>query len=267
EKAEQEREQMLLILVLVLFSGGLLLIILWQRNKQKQLVLINNQQKASEEIYQLLLDQQIKFDEGREKEKKRIARELHDGVMNKLAGIRFNLFKLENKQDSATIEDCLQHVSELHHVEKEIRSIAHDLNMDIFSPKNDYSALIETLAKENDTYDFDLILEMDKAIEWHSISSIIKMNCYRILQESFSNIVKHAEPQKVEVRFSELNGILKLEITDDGVGFDLESQKRGLGIKNILERAQSMKARCHIKSETGKGTTIRIEIPLEEVLP
>jgi signal transduction histidine kinase len=253
---------MLLILVLVLFSGGLLLIILWQRNKQKQLVLINNQQKASEEIYQLLLDQQIKFDEGREKEKKRIARELHDGIMNNLAGIRYNLFRLEKKRDDETIESCIHHIEELHTVEKEIRNIAHDLNLDVFSPKNDYASLLNTLVRENEYEGVYITLEVQNEIVWESVSSIIKMNCYRILQECFNNIRKHSQATEVNVHFQLMSEQLILEILDNGLGFDPKKTKSGFGLSSIKERVRTMKGTYIISSKKKKGTTIKVNIPL-----
>lgn len=262
EKAEQEREQLLLILVLVLFSGGLLLIILWQRNRQKQLVLINNQQKASEEIYKLILDQQIKFDEGREKEKKRIARELHDGIMNNLAGIRYNLFRLEKKRDNETIDKCLNHIAELHTVEKEIRNIAHDLNLEVFSPKNDYLSLLNTLITENEYDGIYITLEVQKEIVWESVSSIIKMNCYRILQESFNNIRKHSQATEVNVQFQLVAEQLILEISDNGLGFDPKKTRNGLGLSSIKERVKTMKGTYIISSKKNKRTTIKIKIPL-----
>ncbi len=262
EKAEQEREQMLLILVLVLFSGGLLLIILWQRNKQKQLILINSQQKASEEIYQLMLDQQIRFDEGREKEKKRISRELHDGVMNKLAGIRYNLFKLEKKQDTETIQNCLQHIAELHTVEKEVRDIAHDLNFDVFSNKNDYATLLNTLIKDNEDEYLYIDLEVTESIQWESIPSLVKMNCYRIIQEALTNIKKHAKASKVNINFTSQPNQLSIIIIDNGIGFNPNKIKLGLGLKNIKERAETLEAIIKIQSKVQQGTKIEIQIPI-----
>ncbi|WP_415060168.1 sensor histidine kinase [Flavobacterium sp.] len=262
EKAEHEREQILLILVLVLFSGGLLLIILWQRNRQKQLVLINNQQKASEEIYQLMLDQQIKFDEGREKEKKRISRELHDGVMNRLAGIRYNLFKLEKKQDTETIENCLQHIAELHTVEKDVREIAHDLNFEVFSNKNNYVTLLHTLIKDNEDEFLYIDLDVTESIQWESIPSLVKMNCYRIIQEALTNIKKHAKATKVNINFNSQPNRLSISIIDNGIGFNPNKIKLGLGLKNIKERAEALEATIKIQSKEQKGTKIEIQISI-----
>lgn len=262
EKALQERKQVQLVLFFVLFSGGLLLMVLWQRNRQKQLVLINNQQKASEEIYQLILDQQIKFDEGREKEKKRIARELHDGIMNNLAGIRYNLFRLEKKRDDETIDSCLNYIAELHTVEKEIRNIAHDLDLDVFSPKNDYASLLNTLVRENEQEGSYITLEVQKEIVWESVSSIIKMNCYRILQECFNNIKKHSQATEVNVQFQLVKEHLILEVSDNGLGFDLKKQNFGLGLSNIKERVRILKGTFDIYSEMNKFTRIKVNIPI-----
>lgn len=262
EKAVHDKWLIASIAILVIALGSLLYIIRWQRTKQKELVMINNQQKASEEIYKLILDQQIKFDEGREKEKKRIARELHDGIMNNLAGIRYNLFRLEKKRDDETIDNCLNYIAELHTVEKEIRNIAHDLDMDVFSPKNDYASLLNTLVRENEQEASYITLEVQKEIVWESVSSIIKMNCYRILQECFNNIKKHSQATEVNVQFQLVEEHLILEVSDNGLGFDLKKQNFGLGLSNIKERVRILKGTFDIYSEMNKFTRIKVNIPL-----
>jgi len=240
----------------------LLYIIRMQRTKQKELSLIQSQQKASEEIYQLLLDQQTIFNEGRENEKKRIAKELHDGVMNRLAGIRFNLFVLEKRNDAETISKCIKQVSELQTVEKEIRNIAHNLDSDDFNSKNDYPELLKTLFENfKNLGPLKINYNIDQDINWETIPSIIKMHFYRILQEGIGNAIKHSNSSDLEIAILRQHKTLTVEISDNGNGFDPMGEVKSMGFKNIKSRVKEMNGNFEISSSK-KGTIIFINIPI-----
>ncbi|MEM6864768.1 MAG: ATP-binding protein, partial [Bacteroidota bacterium] len=83
-----------------------------------------------------------------------------------------------------------------------------------------------------------------------------------IVQEALQNCVKHAQCQKAEVSFKYEKKALRLEITDDGVGFDMGKGKKGIGLRNIISRVKKVKGHLDIDSKKGEGTTIRISIPL-----
>lgn len=234
-----------------------------QRSKKRELRLIKNQQYANEEIYRLILDQKIRFEEGRQKEKKRISKELHDGIMNKLASIRLNLFILKKKTDPETIEESLKYISEIQNIEKEIRNIAHDLADEKFPIKDDYSGLLNNLVSDFKKHDFTkLHLEVDKEINWDIIPAVIKMNCYRILQESINNIVKHANATNVVIEILKINSNIEILIKDDGCGFDISKTTMGIGLKNIKSRTAEIGAELSITSSDGLGTSISIKIPI-----
>ncbi|WP_296144996.1 tetratricopeptide repeat protein [uncultured Flavobacterium sp.] len=265
EVAVQRQWLIFIISGSIVLFGLLLYIIRMQRIRQKESLLIQSQQKASEEIYQLILDQQIQFNEGREKEKKRIAKELHHGVMNKLAGIRFNLFVLQKKTDPETISKCISHISEIQSIEKEIRNITHDLHQDVFFAKNDYAELLKTLTNGLDeTVQINAHLEIDENINWEIVPAVIKMHSYRILQESISNAIKHSNAKNLYVSILQDTEVLLLEIRDDGKGFDANQESASLGIKNIKYRAGEMQGKCEISSSS-KGTSIAVTIPFKIV--
>lgn len=264
DKAIAQKWMVFWISISALLLTILILVSRTQQSRKRELQLVKNQQYANEEIYRLILDQQIKFEEGRQKEKKRISKELHDGIMNKLASIRLNLFVLKKKTDAKTIEDSLKYISELHNIEKEIRNISHDLSEDIYSIKDDYFSLITNLVndfKEHDAVHFHL--EIDKNINWDSINAIVKMNCYRILQESINNIVKHAKAERIVIEILKIASNIEILIKDDGCGFDEKKPVDGIGLKNIDSRIADMKATYTINSVMNEGTSIWIKIPME----
>lgn len=238
----------LLIIVILLF------IIYRQRSQKKEFILVQNQQKANEEIYQLMLNQQAKEEDARQNEKKRIARELHDNVMNQLASTRFNLFSLT--QDSNT-KLAKEHIDKIKAVEDEIRNLTHELASERFDNENSFTQLIQKLVdQQNQLHPTDFTLKMDFNIDWDNIPSEIKMNLYRIIQEAVHNCNKHSNATEVEVKFTKQNGQLDLTITDNGIGFDILKENQGIGLRNMYQRMESIAGKASINSKLGKGTVI-----------
>lgn len=250
--------------ILAAFIGGLFFIIFYQRAKQKELLLNQEQQKSNEQIYQLMLDQQAKIDEVKNTEKNRIARELHDGVMNKLASTRLNLFVLTKRNDEETIKKCIGHINEIQNIEKEVRAIAHELSNDAFSEKSNFKTILtELLVNQNDLYVAYCEYELDNDINWEQINIEIKMNLYRILQEALNNCNKYSNAEKINVSILKQENFVTLQIRDNGIGFNENKVKKGIGIKNMSQRASVINAELNITSKIGKGTTVSLKIPIE----
>jgi signal transduction histidine kinase len=257
------------ILYIIVFTFLFLIIIfLWirmntQKNKSRELLLKQEQQKANEVIYQLMLDQQQKIEEGKNIEKIRISQELHDGVMGKLSSIRLNLYVLNKKTDEETIQKCLEHIKEIQNIEKEIRTIAHDLNGELFSTEVDFIAIVEnifTAIKNHSNIDFDL--KIGENIDWGTVSTTIKINIYRIIQEALQNIDKYAAANKVTISMNKLESNLIISIEDDGIGFNKKNLKNGIGLQNMQKRAEECGGSFHILSTPKTGTKISLVIPI-----
>lgn len=247
---------------------SILIVILWylnkaQRSKNKQLELVQEQQKANQEIYRLMLDQQQKIEEGKQIEKKRISQELHDGVMGKLSSIRLNLFILTKKTDTETINRCIEHIKEIQNIEKEIRTIAHDLNKNLFSDNINFISVVKNLfiAIENHS-DINFNLNFDGNIDWEIINGNIKMQIYRVLQEVLQNIDKHANASKVSINIKKIENTIAIDIIDNGIGFDNNKIIAGIGLKSIKERVKEIKGKIEIKSVIGEGTKINLIFPI-----
>ncbi len=232
-----------------------------QRAKNKELKLNQLQQEANEEIYNLMLTQQDKIEEGRAQEKKRISEELHDGILGRLFGTRLSLDSLNENIDKDTVQNRSEYIKELKAIEQEIRKISHDLNADFVSGSKFFD-IIRTLV-ENQTKVYNLKYELYKNddIDWEDIPNKTKINFYRIIQESLQNIYKHADAKLVKINFELKNGFVLLEITDDGSGFDINRVKKGIGLKNIASRVKDLGGDLDINSMRGNGTTILVLIP------
>ncbi len=267
-KAENARKDRKLISVAAFFALALLLLIITyllnqQRLKIRELKLIKQKHDANEEMYNLMHAQQQRLEEGKQQEKKRIARELHDGVMGKLTSIRLNLFIIGKKQDPETIQKALAHIDEIHEVEKEIRNIAYDLGTDTFNANVDFITIVRSIFLAMETHSGTLFtLEADDDIDWQAIDGHLKMQLYRILQEASQNIVKHASASRVTVSIRRKTALI-VTITDDGIGFDKRSINKGFGLVNMKDRVNELGGKLKIQSAPGSGTILMITVPLE----
>ena len=267
EETEKLTEQNILITV-----GGITLLMFLslayflrvQRAKNKELLFEQEQQKANEEIFSLMLKQQSKLEEGRMKERHRISEDLHDGVLGKIFGTRLGLGFLNVKGDDSTIEKHKSYIDELQSIEKEIRSISHELKNEILTSKENYTKIIHDLIEQKSiTGNFKFKFKCDRSIDWDTVDDDVKINYYRIVQEGLQNIIKYAQATLVEVDIKLVNDILNLRISDNGKGFkNGKLVKKGIGLKNIESRAKKLNGNFKINSLINKGTIIFVSNPL-----
>ncbi|WP_432672495.1 ATP-binding protein [Flavobacterium sp. SM2513] len=233
-----------------------------QELQNNELLFIQEQQRKDEKMYQLLLHQQDKIEEGKQTEKIRISRELHDGIMGKLSGIRLNLYILKKKTDPETIARCLEYIKEIQVIENDLRKLSHDLNKDTISSANGIENEINNLfneIKNHQNIEFDL--EIGQGIIWENIKYIAKLNLYRIIQEALHNIDKYAKAKIVVITIAQKEQSLLIQIKDDGIGFDSNQKKEGIGLKNMRERTEESGGTFSIETAPKKGTKINLQLP------
>ena len=210
-----------------------------------------------------MLTQKGKEDDVRQTEKKRIALELHDGIMNKLSSTRLNLSILSNKTDADTIKKCLTYVNDIYQIETDIRAVSHDLNQDVFQKEHSFINMLEDFVTEiNKISKTRFKLELDHTIDWNTISSKLKMHLYRIIQEASHNINKYAQAKKAMINFVLDEDNICMSVTDDGVGFDTTASANGIGIQNMQIRVKSLNGKFTVNSIAKVSTSINIAIPL-----
>lgn len=247
----------------IIFFGFLIYVITQQRTRNKELEMEQQQQRANEEIYNLMIDQQDKIEEGRKREKERISLELHDGILGRLFGTRLSLGSLNAKDDTNSKKVREQYINELQSIEEEVRNISHELGLDNFDKSTSYSTMIANLLEEQSKItNFKYQIEDDDQILWTDIPGHIKINIYRIIQESIQNINKYAQAENVILDFKKNDEHIILTIKDDGVGFDQGKRSSGIGLKNMKSRVTLLHGQFTINSIPGKGTSISVDVPM-----
>jgi Signal transduction histidine kinase len=212
----------------------------------------------------------IKILEAQENERKRIARDIHDGPAQHMANVvmKVDICNMVIKKD---MEEGLKELSDLKEsvkvALKEVRSIIFDLrpmSLDDLGLGQTIQQIVNSISKESN---IDIKTNL-KPIETE-IESIIQVAVYRIIQEIFNNIKKHSKAKCAEVRLDFGTKYLLLGIRDDGVGFDVEetlnrvkTQGASYGLIGILDRVNQLQGEINIKSSKGAGTTYAIKLPI-----
>ena len=265
EKSNQMAKERLWLIILsigLLFTFLLLYIIITQRAKNRELQFNQKQQENNEEIYNLMLSQQEKIDEARVVEKKRISQEIHDGILGKLFGVRLNLDSLNQSTKAEAIAKREKYLEDLKSVEVDIRKVSHALNTDFITGSN-YINIIKTLIEtQTKAYKIKYNLRNDDNIDWDHISNKTKIHYYRIVQETLQNIYKHAKASEIHISFKQKKDVICLSISDNGIGFDVDKAKKGIGLKNIHSRVKDFNGELSIKSTKNSGTKFIITAPI-----
>ncbi|RTY84066.1 tetratricopeptide repeat-containing sensor histidine kinase [Flavobacterium sp. ZB4P23] len=252
-----------------IFSGLAMLglfsfVIRTQKAKNRELLFKQQQQMANEEIYNLMITQQNTIEINRIKEKKRVARELHDGVLGRMFGVRINLDSLNKIVDGTAVEKRNNYLIELKNIEQDIREISHDLNREKSELINNFVAIVNNLFEDQKkTHKSKLISSIDPAIKWELVSNSLKINLYRILQEALQNSNKYANANTIKIELRKEEDHLILKISDNGVGFNIKTAKKGIGLQNILFRTKECDGIFDIQSSKKGGTIITVTTPIE----
>lgn len=188
---------------------------------------------------------------GLEAERERLAKELHDNVLNNIVILDMKL--KTDKELSAIIH------TQMEELYTQARSISHDLMPPAFQYASLYDAIENYLIMLNEQSDilFELVIEGEEV----DIPQKIAFEVYRIIQETTSNILKHAQASKAIITFQNLGSHIKLIIQDNGKGFDTRKKKKGIGLQIIKDRCQSILGELNIYTDIGKGCKIEIQIP------
>jgi len=203
-----------------------------------------------------------------EEERKLIAYDLHDGLIQQLVGARFYLGQCRNMCPLKTLdasEDVKRSYEVLADAIVEGRRIIQGLHPTVLDDLGLEAALTELSMSNAENADWQL--HLDIAPLPTQPDRVTNVTLYRITQEALNNIAKHAHPDNVWLTLRRHQHSLSLCIKDDGTGFAaariLESGAHGFGLRTMQERATMMRGTCEIHSDDNTGTTIRVQIPCD----
>jgi PAS domain S-box-containing protein len=201
-----------------------------------------------------------------EEERRRISRELHDDINQRLALLAIELGRME-AQPPVSLEQARQAFQSLTQrlaaISDDVRRMAYQFHPSILDDLGLFAALQYLADDFSSKTGIKTIIVQEEFTD--PLPRDIASCLYRITQESLANVTKHAKTSRVELELTCDGQEVTLAIHDGGVGFDPErvrAQQLGLGLVNMRERARSVQGRLDIRSQPGQGTHILVQIPL-----
>ena len=201
--------------------------------------------------------------ETQEKERTRIARELHDEIGSKLNVVNLNVRLLKGIYEKGKDpEVVLDHInSAIKSSIERTREISHELMPPILAKFGIQSALSSLATSINRTGQVRVDLSLGE--EWKGLDAMKELHIYRIIQELTTNTIKHANAKNIEIKSSVHNEELTVTYTDDGIGIkDEKVFLTGLGMANIEARSKLLNAKSKLNTDVSNGMRIDLVIPL-----
>jgi PAS domain S-box-containing protein len=231
-------------------------------NKEYKLVIANDITEKT------LIDHQITraIIKTQEDERYEIGAELHDNVCQILATSRISLGMLKESLDPSGKQLFAQCREYIDLAMEEIRNLSHRLAPAFFNDSSLEQAFEILLGTFNIEEKYKINLFLDKNLNKYKIDHDLQINLYRILQEQLRNILKYAKGTNVEVDLIINNNKLKMRIAEDGVGFDKNNVREGIGLANMKRRIELFYGNFEIFTSPGNGCEISIEIPMEHAV-
>jgi signal transduction histidine kinase len=224
---------------------------------------LNQQQEElnSQRISGLLNEQELKLArtslEAQQEERSRIAQQLHDSIGGNLAGIKLQMTNIEDK--SKMQQGIMSQINETYEL---VREISHDLTPKKFNESAFTLLIVEYVEKIKNSSKMEITFQAHPKERINNLGEPLKVALYQIVQELFTNTIKHAQAKQVELHLTMHKNIFQLLFEDDGAGFEVANTPNGIGLYNIKNRIEQWNGTLLLDSVVGRGTVVTIEIPL-----
>jgi signal transduction histidine kinase len=196
-------------------------------------------------------------------ERQRLARELHDSVTQALYSVNLYAEATRMALSTGKIEVATNNLRELRNMAREAMLDMRMLVFELHPPTLEEEGLASALRTRLDAVEARSGIQTEFQVEGDSqIPLAVEEELYRIAQEALNNAVKHARAERVFVRLEANGECFRLEVRDNGTGFDLESAGKGggRGLHSIEERVKRLNGELTIDTIQGEGTTLRVEV-------
>jgi two-component system NarL family sensor kinase len=252
--SQRKTELWLLIFVMISITGAA--IFLFYRHQSRQKAAANAERISEQETRMSAVFQ------AQEEERRRIAKELHDGIGQTISAIKMNYQSLSGKAVEKELAPDFEKIGKmLENAGAEVRIISHQMlpkELEQFGLVPAVEGML-SLNLEN----APLKYQFEHSGFTERIGSQIELAMFRVLQELISNVIKHSKANLLTVQLVKLKSHVVLNVSDNGIGFDVEcKEKNGIGLLNIASRIDAIKGHLHYESEPGKGTSVTIRTPI-----
>jgi signal transduction histidine kinase len=229
----------------------------WMMTNLERLQQSQDSLRASQERYRSLSRRLL---EQQEQERGSLARELHDQLGQSLVAVSLNLEAIKGELSPASSARVPESMRAIEKMIEQVQTLAFELRPSTLDEFGLVEALRLLVARHGERARVRASFTATPTDARAPVE--IETACFRIVQEALSNVARHARARHVEVTLTAQDIALEVTVRDDGVGFNVERRRTGLGLVGMGERAESAGGRLDIESAPGAGTTVRARFPL-----
>ena len=245
--------------------GSIILFLFYKNNQRKREIAKQKQNLRMQKLSSQLKEQELRsidaMIEGQEKERLRLANDLHDDLGSLMSTIKMHFSSISGQDSNELYHQTRKLIDEAY---QKIRNIAHSKNSGVLAKQGLYKA-VRQLAKTISASESITINVHENGLD-QRLENSLELTLFRIVQELITNIIKHAEASEVDIHFNQHDEQLNIMVEDDGKGFDpdqITKNSKGMGLSSIDKRVEHLEGKMIIESKPKAGTTIIIEIPIE----
>lgn len=247
-----------------LILGSIIAFLLFKNTKRKQRIAEQDKALETQKLTTVLKEQELKsidaMIEGQEKERQRIANDLHDDLGGLMATVKLHFNALKEKQTPELYDKTNQLIDDAY---QKVRTVAHAKNSGVIAKQGLLKAIIE-MANTISATNKIAITVVDHGLE-NRLENSLELTIFRIIQELITNILKHADASEATIHITNHDDSLNIMVEDNGKGFNpsqVTKTNKGMGISSIDKRIEHLNGTMTIESEMNQGTTIIIDIPI-----
>ncbi len=238
-----------------------------KRLQIKEIQILRQRQQAMQQQQQAMqqaqeIEQLKAMMKGEERERGRLARELHDGIGGMLTAMKMNLSTARRKAPELTLNPSLTELMHmLEDTSSEVRKTAHNLMPDVLVQH----ALPEALMIFCNHIHKELETELSCQGDFTQLDKATELMLYRMVQELMQNVLKHASATRASIELVIYQGKLLLTVEDNGTGFDANEENSGFGLQNLRYRVAALQGKISITSDKNRSTIVHLEFDLEKL--
>ena len=262
KELERINSQIIYLVVVFAFLIVFIYIVTLNMVRKREQLLKEQQESTDDELNQTLIVQKQKIEAAVAQERNSIARELHDGVLGNMFGVRMNLESINHSYTGEITQKGAMFLEQLKQIECEIRNLTHGINNEKALISDNFVIMLNKfLDNQRQICPSEIHCTIDGKINWNKQDDASKINLFRIVQESFQNINKYAQASNIHVQITKESRSIILIIKDDGIGFNYKTKSKGIGLKNMKARIEELSGELTVTSAKNQGTILEFEIP------
>jgi hypothetical protein len=198
--------------------------------------------------------------EGQEKERLRIANDLHDDLGSLMANIKIHFGTFKNKDSDNLFQRTNDLIDEAY---QKIRNIAHAKNSGVLAKQGLYEA-IKKQAKSISVSKEITVKVIENGLS-ERLENSVELAIFRVVQELITNVIKHAQATELDIHLNQHEDTINIMVEDNGVGFDntkARSKQQGMGLISVERRIEKLGGTVFVESQPQNGTSVIIDVPL-----